>query len=219
MRRTSKKLAVTRAPTSSSGSAPGSRSVGVASENGRHRFEHLLLNDPIEVVLGLHASDGLGIGGPAARRRPGPLPAAKCPTLPDGDEPVVLVERQPAKNHGIDDRKDRRRRADAERQHQQRNHRESRRRAQRPNGISQIGHDASQNETASNWPGGIGPVGLAERCQISRQDVGAPEFSKRRLPSDVGICATSHKLAPAVLEVLRQLFDDLGFARGRQTDR
>jgi hypothetical protein len=37
-----------------------------------------------------------------------------------GDEPIVLIERQTAKHNSVDDREDRGRRADAERQHDER---------------------------------------------------------------------------------------------------
>ena len=88
------------------------------------RLEHLLLRDPVGVILGRDAADGIripiGVG-----IRPGSAPFA------DRDEAVVLVERQSAQHDGIDNREDRGGCANAERQDDQGDGRERFRGSQR----------------------------------------------------------------------------------------
>ena len=83
-----------------------------APRNGRNGFEHLLLGDPVGVVLWRDAAHGqrvaVGIG-----IRP------RRPPFADGHEPIVLVEGQPSKHDRVHDREDRRARADAQRQDDQ----------------------------------------------------------------------------------------------------
>ena len=110
VRSTEKKSAVTRWAARFSGSAsplPLQADLGVADRG-----------EPGEDVLLRRASRESS----AARRRF--IEAVELSSfsvaLADRDQPIALVERQPAQNDGVDDREDRRRRADAERQHHER---------------------------------------------------------------------------------------------------
>ena len=81
-----------------------------AAGDRRDRLEHALLGRPVHVVLRRHEPER----GRLARIAPGAT--ARSAALTDGDEPIVLVEWQGAKNDGVHDRKDGGRRADAQRQ-------------------------------------------------------------------------------------------------------
>jgi hypothetical protein len=79
---------------------------------GRHRLEDLLLRGPVHVVLRRDGSELLRVAG-GRWRGPG------CAALAHGHEPVVLIERQAAKHHGVNHGEDRRAGADAQHQHDQ----------------------------------------------------------------------------------------------------
>ena len=70
---------------------------------------------------------------------------ARRPALAHGHEPVVLVEGQRAQDDRVHHREDRRRGADAERQHEQRDDGEARRRAKLADGVAQIGMSSPPN--------------------------------------------------------------------------
>ena len=73
--------------------------------------------------------------------------------LPYRDEAVVLVERQPAQDHGVHHREDRRAGADAERQHEERDRRERLGRLERTEGGFQIvAHDDVQDAVERVFP-------------------------------------------------------------------
>jgi hypothetical protein len=57
---------------------------------------------------------------------------------------------------------------------------------------------------------------LAERRHVARQDVFLPELGTRQLRGLFRRCAACHQLPPAVVQMLRQLFDDLVLARWRE---
>ena len=108
-RSTSKKPAVTRCDRQILGlGARFAQRERAAGDRG-HRLEHLLLGRPVEVVLRRDAAERLRIAVRVGDRSRGRALAHR-------DEPIVLVERQPAEHDGIDDREDRRARADAQRQ-------------------------------------------------------------------------------------------------------
>ncbi len=71
----------------------------------------MLPGSPVEIILRRDGPERLGVAV-----RMGEL-AGGARTFANSDEAVVLVERQPSKDHGIHDREDRSRRADAKRQH------------------------------------------------------------------------------------------------------
>ena len=77
------------------------------------RLEYLLLGRPIDVVLRRGAAECLWIPIRVRFR-------SRRPPLSHRDQPVVLVKRQTAEDHGIHHRKDRGAGADAEHQHEQR---------------------------------------------------------------------------------------------------
>ena len=59
----------------------------------------------------------------------------------------------------------------------------------------------------------------AQRCDVARQEVPVPEFAECAFRSLVGGRAARDQLVPAVLEVLRELIDDLGLSGGaRRSD-
>ena len=113
-RSTVKKPAVTRCGTSDSGSAPASRSVSQPLRDRGHGLEHALLGHPVEVVLWRNEGNRIGIVPRSEHSAGAQLP------LTNGDEAIVLVEREAAKDHGVHDREDRGRRADPERQDDER---------------------------------------------------------------------------------------------------
>ena len=76
----------------------------------RDRFEHTLLGHPVRVVLRRHEAERVRI------TRIGPGATAWRAPLADGDETIVLVERQPAKGDRVHDGEDGGRGADAKRQ-------------------------------------------------------------------------------------------------------
>jgi hypothetical protein len=47
------------------------------------------------------------------------------------------------------------------------------------------------------------------------QGLSASKLAERQLPSGLRGSSLSEEFAPAIFEVLRQFFDDLGFALGR----
>jgi len=57
---------------------------------------------------------------------------------------------------------------------------------------------------------------LPERRHVLRQDVPAPEFGERQLHGLITRRAAGDQLAPSVIEVLRELLDDLAFASRRE---
>jgi hypothetical protein len=54
---------------------------------------------------------------------------------------------------------------------------------------------------------------------MAAQGFRVSELAERELSCSVGVFAFCDQLTPAVVEMLRELFDDLGFACGRQPDR
>ena len=59
----------------------------------------------------------------------------------------------------------------------------------------------------------------AKRRDGAGQRVPVPEFGQRQLRGLVGQRTACHQLAPAVVEMLRELVDDVGLARGRESER
>ena len=105
---------------------------GAESEGG-DRLERLLLPHPVDVVLrrGRHQLERV------ARRV---WTSPRLSPFPDGNQPIVLVEGQTAQHDGIDDRKDCRRRADAEDQHDERDYGEPGGRSKGSKRRSQVVH-------------------------------------------------------------------------------
>ena len=109
------------------------------TDNGGDRFEDLLFGDPIQVVRRRDTQERLRIVVRVAR--------AGWPAFADRHQPVVLVEWQPSKDDSVDNREDRGTGADAEREHDQRDDGEARCRTKLADRLSQIGHEASQEES------------------------------------------------------------------------
>jgi hypothetical protein len=62
----------------------------------------------------------------------------------------------------------------------------------------------------------VGPPRLPKRGEIAAENLSATEVAERLLPGDFGIGTGRDLFSPSILEMLRQLFDDLGFARRGQ---
>jgi hypothetical protein len=56
-------------------------------------------------------------------------------------------------------------------------------------------------------------MGLVERRHVPHQTVRARELGERQLRGFIGRGAACHQLPPAIVEMLREFFDDLGLAR------
>src|SRR5262249_27978262 len=116
-------------------------------------------------------------------------------------------------------RKDGGRRADAEREDEERADCETWRRHEGPNGVAQINEDTVERERTRRtrrWK--RTPVSLPQRTQ-KRREARAAELGQgdaRRLVRPV---PAREELTPAIVEMLRQLLDDLGLARRRDRER
>ena len=60
---------------------------------------------------------------------------------------------------------------------------------------------------------------LPERRHVSRQDILVPEVGERQPRGLIRRCSTGDQLPPTVIEMLRELFDDLGLAGRREAQR
>jgi hypothetical protein len=58
---------------------------------------------------------------------------------------------------------------------------------------------------------------LAERSHVAREEVRVSEFGERQPRRCRRRGAAGDELQPAVIEVLRELFDNLGFPRRRES--
>ena len=96
-----------------------------------HGLEHALLSRPVNVILRRDERERVRI--PPIDRWAG----AQVP-LTNGDKAIVLVEREAAEDDGVHDGEDRRRRAHAERQHDERRHRKAPGRTKRPQGSFEV---------------------------------------------------------------------------------
>ena len=103
-----------------------------AAGDGGHRFEYLLLRGPVAIVLGRDEHQERRVATERARRR------RHRWALAHGHQAMLLVEWQAAEHHRVDDREDRRGRADAEREHDQRRDGESPVRPKRSNRAPEI---------------------------------------------------------------------------------
>ena len=57
---------------------------------------------------------------------------------------------------------------------------------------------------------------LPKRRYVLREDVAFPEIGKRYSCGLIRGHATRNQLPPAIIKMLRELFDDFGFAGGRE---
>jgi len=60
---------------------------------------------------------------------------------------------------------------------------------------------------------------LPKRRQVPRQDVPVPEFGERQVGGFIRQRPACNQVPPAVIEVLREFFDDLALARRREVQR
>jgi hypothetical protein len=138
----------------------------------------------------------------------------------EAHQPVRLVERQRLQDHAVDNAEDGRRRADPQRERDYRDAGEPAFFPQCARRIAQIvGKRRQQMPCGSSGHRGDRRARLPERRHAFRQGVGAAEFRERGPRRLVGRDAAGDELLPAVLEVLRQLLDNLELARGREPQR
>ena len=141
--------------------------------------------------------------------------------MPDPHELVGVRIRQRLDQHGVDDAEDRRGRADAERQREDRSDGEGWLLPQHARGIPQVHPDIAEHVAGRQLPGvmGTGACACCSGAMVLRQQVPLPELGERQTRGLVLRRAARHQLAPAVLEMLRQLFDNLVLAGRREPQR
>ena len=137
---------------------------------------------------------------------------------PHRDDAVGVGKRQGPERDRVDDGKDRGCGAGAQRQHEKRAEREAGRRPQSPDGVTQIDEETVERERARRTGRRrFVPARLAQGSEEGFEPAavelgpGDARGSVRRLP-------TCDELVPAIVEVLRQLLHDLGFARRRDRE-
>ncbi len=114
---------------------------GTRTSHARDGLKRFLKTPPVQIGLGRGLATAEGFG-PASVQ------------FEHGYHPVVLIERQAAKNYRIDHRKYRGPRPDSQRQNGQGNRGEGRGRTQRPHGVSQIlFHDGLDGRAGEAWVG------------------------------------------------------------------
>ena len=69
------------------------------------------------------------------------------------------------------------------------------------------------------WGHGDRWMRLSQRCYLPRQEILVPEIGERQTRRLLGSGAPGNQLPPAVLEVLRELLDDLVLACRQQGER
>ncbi len=136
------------------------------------------------------------------------------------DEPFAIRHRQALEEGRVDQAEHRRVGADSQGQRQHGGDRESRLLAQHPDGVAQVVKE-SRGETALSWCVGQRRrhARLPQRAQAARELVLAVQFLERDSPRVVGRGAFGAQLLVAIVEVLRELLDDLGLARRAEPQR
>jgi hypothetical protein len=135
----------------------------------------------------------------------------------ESHQPVRLVKRKRLQQHTVDDAEDSRRRADPECKREDRHGREPRLLPERADDVPQVVPQASKHVFSRGAEcDRQRRMRLPERRHMLRQDISAPEFSERQLHGLIRQRAADDQLAPSVIEVLRELLDDLAFASRRE---
>ena len=161
-------------------------------------LEDLILIAPVLKIRPRHRHVA-AIGGPFGQR----------------ENSIDVGIRQRPQHHTVENAEDRRRRADAERERQQHDRGKAgiaRERAQRVANV--VGNGLQHRAASGAWVGRIERGRDFDAGQLPRQ----PYELRVRFTFGVGRRhATLAQLAVSILKVLRQLFDDVRAARGRET--
>ena len=132
----------------------------------------------------------------------------------------TVRKRQRAQQDGVDDGEDGGVRSYAERQRQDGRRREGWPPPQRPGCIAEVLPEIGEHVPGRGpWRDGLGRVRLSQRREVSREQIPVSEAGERQLRRLVLRYPTRHQFSPPVLEVLRELLDDLALARRRQAQR
>ena len=135
-------------------------------------------------------------------------------------EPVRIAERKRLQQHTVDDAEDGCRRADPQRQREDRNAREPGLLPEDARGVAKTLHEGREHvfrcRSRCDWRRCLR---LPQRRHVIRQDLLALELLQVQLRGLVRRRPTCDQLAPAVIEVLRELLDDLALAGRRQLQR
>ena len=130
------------------------------------------------------------------------------------------VHREPPDQHGIDEAEDRRIRTDAERQRERRREGEPRPAPRQPPRVAQVlPHVAEHVSTGSARRDGRRRARLFERRHGLAEQVLVAELGQGQTRRLVLRCPARPQLPPAILEMLRELVDDLRLAGRRETQR
>jgi hypothetical protein len=60
-------------------------------------------------------------------------------------------------------------------------------------------------------------MGLPQWRHVPRQKIPLPEIGERQPRSLIGRCASRNQLPPALIEMLREFFDDFGLTSRRES--
>ena len=143
--------------------------------------------------------------------------APVCHPCAQIEKPVGFVNRQRLQERAIDPSEDRRRRAKAECQRQDGRSGEARLPSEHACGVAQILPDVAEH--LSGWGTGRDRrrgMRLAQRRHVLSQDVPAPELGERQPPRHIRCRTPGNQFPVPVVEMLRELVDDFGFAGGRE---
>jgi hypothetical protein len=139
--------------------------------------------------------------------------------LPHHHEPFRVGKRHGPEQHGPNDAEDRRRHADAEREREQRRSREARRAAKEPKGVGgvpgEIGREPHPIRRRSGGRDGAQPVGAPDGARELRA---VAQFERDSIVRLLLGGAGRAVLVEAGREVLCELFDNVGVARGIASD-
>ena len=133
------------------------------------------------------------------------------------DQPIAIGHRQALQECGVDDGEDGGVGADAEGERQDGREREGWLLPQRAGGIAEVLPEISKQVSGgSPRRDGFGCVRLSQRREVSCEQIPLPEPGKRQLRRFVLRRPARHQFPPAILEMLRQLLDDLVLTGRRQ---
>ena len=126
------------------------------------------------------------------------------------DQPIAIGHRESLQECGVDDAEDGGVGADAEAERQYGREREGWLLPQRADGIAKVLPEISKQVSGrSPRRDGFGCVRLSQRLEVSCEQIPLPEPGKRQPRRFVLRRPARHQFPPAILEMLRQLLDDL----------
>ena len=133
------------------------------------------------------------------------------------DQPIAIGHRQALQECGVDDGEDGGVGADAEGERQDDRERGGRLLPQCAGGIAEVLPEIAKQASGGNpRRDGFGFVRLPQRREVSCEQIPLAEPGKRQLRRFVIRRPARHQFPPAILEMLRQLLDDLGLTGRRQ---